>query len=66
MTHPAVTVGPDEPVKTAARLMHKLRLQRLPVVDRGGQLAGIVSRSDVLSVFAPEPTRRSAGRSPRT
>ena len=51
MTHPAVTVGPDELVKSAARLMYSLKLQRLPVVDRDGQLAGIVSRSDVLSVF---------------
>jgi CBS domain-containing protein len=51
MTHPAVTVSPDELVKSAARLMYSLKLQRLPVVDRDGQLAGIVSRSDVLSVF---------------
>jgi CBS domain-containing protein len=51
MSRPAVTVGPDDPVKTAARLMRKQRLQRLPVVDRDGRLAGIVSRSDVLSVF---------------
>jgi len=50
-SHPAVTVGPDDPVKTAARLMRKQRLQRLPVVDRDGRLVGIVSRSDVLSVF---------------
>ena len=51
MSCPAVTVGPDDPVKAAARLMRKQRLQRLPVVDRDGRLAGIVSRSDVLSVF---------------
>ena len=51
MSCPAVTAGPDDPVKTAARLMRKQRLQRLPVVDRDGRLAGIVSRSDVLSVF---------------
>ena len=51
MTHPAVTVRPDELVRTAARLMRSLRLQRLPVVDRDGQLVGIISRSDVLSVF---------------
>ena len=51
MSHPAVTVSPDDLVKTAAGLMHKHRLQRLPVVDRDGRLAGIVSRSDVLSVF---------------
>ena len=51
MSHPAVTVGPDDLVKTAARLMRKRRLQRLPVVDRDGHLVGIVSRSDVLSVY---------------
>jgi len=51
MSRPAVTAGPDDPVKAAARLMRKQRLQRLPVVDRDGRLAGIVSRSDVLSVF---------------
>ena len=51
MTHPAVTIGPDELVRTAARLMSSLKLQQLPVVDRDGHLVGIISRSDVLSVF---------------
>jgi CBS domain-containing protein len=51
MTLPAVTIGPDVPAQAAARLMHSHRLQRLPVVDRDGRLEGIVSRSDVLSVF---------------
>ena len=51
MSCPAVTISPGELVKTAAALMRKRRLQRLPVVDHDGHLAGIVSRSDVLSVF---------------
>jgi len=51
MTCPAVTISPDDPVQTAARVMHSHRLQRLPVVDRDRRLVGIVSRSDVLSVF---------------
>ncbi len=51
MTHPAVTIGPDELVRDAARRMHSRRLQRLPVVDPGGRLVGVVSRSDVLRVF---------------
>jgi CBS domain-containing protein len=51
MSHPAVTVGPDDPVKTAAGLMRKRRLQRLPVVDRDQRLVGIVSRSDVLAIY---------------
>jgi len=51
MSHPAVTARPDDLVQAAARLMQKRRLQRLPVVGLDGRLAGIVSRSDVLSVF---------------
>jgi len=51
MTHPAVTVGPDDSAEHAARLMYSLQVKRLPVVDAGGCLVGIVSRADVLSVF---------------
>lgn len=51
MSHPAVTARPDDMVQAAAGLMRKHRLQRLPVVGLDGRLAGIVSRSDVLSVF---------------
>ena len=51
MTSPAVTVTPDDTVEHAARLMFTHRVKRLPVVDAGGRLAGIVSQSDVLAVF---------------
>jgi CBS domain-containing protein len=52
MTKPAVTIGPDEPVSHAARLMYKKRVKRLPVTDDDGRLIGIVTRSDVLSVYS--------------
>ena len=52
MTKPAVTIGPDVPVAQAARLMYSRRVKRLPVVDDGGKLIGIVSRADVLSVYS--------------
>ena len=56
MTHPAVTVRPDDTVEHAARMMYTLQVKRLPVVDAGGHLIGIVSRSDVLAVFdRPDP-----------
>jgi CBS domain-containing protein len=51
MTHPAVTVKPDDSVEHAARLMYTLQVKRLPVVDAGGYLVGIVSRADLLTVF---------------
>jgi CBS domain-containing protein len=56
MTKPAVTIGPGEPVSHAARLMFNKRVKRLPVTDDDGRLIGIVTRSDVLSVYSrPDP-----------
>jgi len=52
MTRPVVTTSPDELVSSVARLMSRRKLRRVPVVDRGGHLVGIVCRSDVLSVFS--------------
>ena len=52
MTRTVVTIGPDEPVSHAARLMYSKRVKRLPVVGDDGVLIGIVSRSDVLSVYS--------------
>ena len=52
MTEPPIVVTPDEPVTSAARLMYHARVKRLPVVEEGGQLAGIVSQADVLSVYS--------------
>jgi CBS domain-containing protein len=51
MTAPAVTVGPEESVATAARRMYDRRVKRLPVVDHSGALVGIVTRADLLKVF---------------
>jgi len=51
MTSPAVTVGPDESVILAAKLMYANRVKRLPVVDADGKLVGIVTRADVLAVY---------------
>jgi CBS-domain-containing membrane protein len=60
MTKPAVTIGPDQTVTDAARLMYNRRVKRLPVVNGDGTLIGIVTRSDVLSVYSkPDPQIRS-------
>ena len=52
MSSPAVTIGATAPVSTAARLMTAARVKRLPVTDPDGKLVGIVSRHDVLRLFA--------------
>jgi CBS-domain-containing membrane protein len=51
MTCPPIIVSPDDPLERAARLMYTLQVKRLPVVDAGGYLVGIVSRADLLTVF---------------
>ncbi|MCX5381441.1 CBS domain-containing protein [Streptomyces sp. NBC_00091] len=51
MTRPAVTVTRDATIPTAARLMARGHLKRLPVVDGDGRLVGVVSRGDLLKVF---------------
>jgi CBS domain-containing protein len=51
MTSPTVTVPSDTSLSHAARVMHEKNLRRLVVVDEGGRIAGIVSKSDLLQVF---------------
>jgi len=51
MTSPAVTIGPGDTVEHAARLMYDHKVKRLPVVDQRGRPIGIISRSDLLTVF---------------
>jgi len=63
MTTPVVTIGPEDSVADAARLMHDRHVKRLPVVDKAGHLVGIVSRLDLLSVFdRPDSEIRAAVR----
>jgi len=52
MTHPAVTVAPEDSVEHAARLMYTRRVKRLPVSDVTGRLVGIISRADVLAIYS--------------
>ena len=44
MTSPAITIGPDDTVEHAARLMYDRKVKRLPVVDQAGRPIGIISR----------------------
>jgi acetoin utilization protein AcuB len=50
MSSPAVTIKPDTPFQDALKLMHDHQFRRLPVVDKKGELVGIVSERDLLYV----------------
>lgn len=50
MTPEVVSVQPDDTLHKVARTMLDCEVNHLPVVD-GGQLVGVISRQDLLSVF---------------
>ncbi|MGW2634245.1 CBS domain-containing protein [Streptomyces chattanoogensis] len=52
MSAPALTVRADDSVVRAARLMSTSGVERLPVVDEEARLVGMVTRRDVLRIFA--------------
>jgi CBS domain-containing protein len=51
MTVAVVSIAPGATVAEAARRMHTAKVKRLPVVEAGGRLVGIVSRGDLLKVY---------------
>jgi len=51
MTSPPITISPDDTLERAARLMYTRKVKRLPVVDEGGHLVGIIGRADLLASF---------------
>jgi CBS domain-containing protein len=51
MTSPAITVSAADTIGHAANLMYSRKVKRLPVVTASGQLAGIITRTDILAIF---------------
>ncbi|MFK0295029.1 CBS domain-containing protein [Streptomyces sp. NPDC090442] len=51
MTSPAVVARPEWSVVEAARTMEQRKVKRLPVVDEGERLIGVISRSDLVQLF---------------
>jgi CBS domain-containing protein len=59
MSRPVVTVGEDAATAEIARLLQAHRIKRVPVT-RDGQVVGIVSRENLLRVFAEESPQDTA------
>ncbi|MQA91702.1 MAG: CBS domain-containing protein [Gemmatimonas sp.] len=51
MSRDVVTVGPDDTIEDAAKLLYRHRIGALPVVDPQQQLRGILSETDILHAF---------------
>jgi CBS domain-containing protein len=52
MTKPVYTVSQDDDVQVAIDTMEKRQVRRLPVVDDGGKVVGIIAPSDLAPIFA--------------
>jgi len=54
MNSEPIVVRADAPLSEAADLMERHRVSGLPVVDHDGVLLGVVSRTDLVRVFATQ------------
>lgn len=59
MTQPVITALPDLQIQDALNLMREKGIRRLPVVDSGGKLMGIVSDRDLLHATPSDATSLS-------
>jgi CBS-domain-containing membrane protein len=73
MSRPVVTVAADAGIKAAATLLAEHSVSALPVVNARGELVGIVSEADLMSIETrPDPRTQAtplaptAGSSPKT
>ena len=48
MTSPVISVTPDSTVLAAVRIMLQRHISGLPVIEKGGELVGIVTEGDFL------------------
>jgi len=52
MTRNVTTVTPDTPVVEIANLFEEQHIKRVPIVSKGGDLVGIVSRANIIQAIA--------------
>ena len=58
MTHTIVVCREDDDLSSALAAMEEYQIRRIPVIDQGGRLVGIVSQADVATRFY-EPVVRA-------
>jgi acetoin utilization protein AcuB len=59
MSKPVITIRPETPMPEALDLMRKEHIRRLPVVNKNGDLVGIVTETDLLRASPSEATSLS-------
>ena len=61
MTRDVITIGPEAPLKEAARRMIEAHVSGLPVTDVDEQLLGVITEADFVATEADRHRRRRAG-----
>jgi acetoin utilization protein AcuB len=56
MSHPVITIQPQATLEDANKLMEKEKISRLPVLDKKGNLVGIVSEKQIHRYMPSEAT----------
>jgi CBS domain-containing protein len=54
MSKNPVTIAPEKTLREAAKIMHDRNIHRLPVLDHGGQVIGILTRGDIVRAMAAD------------
>lgn len=63
MTRKVYSAPPDTSLKEAERLLHEHRIEKLPLVDKDGRVAGLVTLKDIMKITQfPKATKDSKGR----
>jgi IMP dehydrogenase len=63
MSRPVHSAAPDTSLKEAERLLHEYRIEKLPLVDNGGKVAGLVTLKDIMKITQfPRATKDGRGR----
>ena len=63
MTRNVVTAPPDTSLEQAEKILHEHRIEKLPLVDSNGKLAGLITMKDILKISEyPRATKDSRGR----
>ncbi|HET9907214.1 MAG TPA: IMP dehydrogenase [Anaerolineales bacterium] len=63
MSREVHSAAPDTTLKEAERLLHEFRVEKLPLVDTDGKVAGLVTLKDIMKITQfPKATKDARGR----
>ncbi len=63
MTRDVITAPRDTTLEQAERILHEHRIEKLPLVDPGGKLAGLITMKDIMKLAQfPKATKDARGR----